>query len=101
MKNVPSMAIVCALVWYGYTKYQSYSASRSADSAVESPARLIDTPTRADTPALPVFSCDGRTRCPQMRSCDEAIYFLQQCPGVEMDGDGDGVPCESQWCGGG
>jgi Excalibur calcium-binding domain len=45
------------------------------------------------------FQCDGRTRCPQMTSCEEAIYFLQHCPGVEMDGDRDGVPCEGQWCG--
>nr|WP_256386924.1 MULTISPECIES: excalibur calcium-binding domain-containing protein [Microcystis] len=21
------------------------------------------------------------------------------CPNVKMDGDDDGVPCESQWCG--
>ncbi|MBW8778750.1 MAG: excalibur calcium-binding domain-containing protein [Burkholderiales bacterium] len=42
--------------------------------------------------------CDGRTRCSQMRSCEEATWFLKNCPGVEMDGDHDGVPCESQWC---
>lgn len=46
----------------------------------------------------PAFSCDGRTRCPEMRSCDEAVYFLRNCPGTEMDGDRDGVPCEDQWC---
>ncbi|MCK6421925.1 MAG: excalibur calcium-binding domain-containing protein [Aquabacterium sp.] len=33
-----------------------------------------------------------------MRSCDEAKFFLAHCPGVKMDGDRDGVPCESQWC---
>jgi cold shock CspA family protein len=44
--------------------------------------------------------CDGRTHCSQMTSCAEATYFLQNCPGVQMDGgDQDGVPCESQWCG--
>ncbi|MBE0546328.1 MAG: excalibur calcium-binding domain-containing protein, partial [Rubrivivax sp.] len=42
--------------------------------------------------------CDGRTRCSQMRSCDEARYFLKNCPGVQMDGDRDGIPCETQWC---
>jgi hypothetical protein len=45
------------------------------------------------------FSCDGRTHCSQMTSCDEAEYFLRNCPGVEMDGNNDGEPCESQWCG--
>jgi len=42
--------------------------------------------------------CDGRTHCPQMRSCAEATYFIQHCPNTQMDGDGDGVPCEDQWC---
>jgi len=44
------------------------------------------------------FSCDGRTHCSQMRSCEEAKYFLANCPGVKMDGDRNGIPCEKQWC---
>lgn len=49
---------------------------------------------------LPVdsFKCDGRVHCSQMTSCSEAKYFLSRCPGVKMDGDGDGIPCEEQWC---
>jgi hypothetical protein len=34
-----------------------------------------------------------------MTSCDEAEFFLENCPDVKMDGEGDGVPCEKQWCG--
>lgn len=45
------------------------------------------------------FRCDGRIHCAQMRSCAEARYFLAHCPGVTMDGNRDGVPCERQWCG--
>ena len=44
------------------------------------------------------FRCDGRTHCSQMTSCQEATFFLKNCPGTKMDGDGDGVPCEKQWC---
>jgi hypothetical protein len=44
------------------------------------------------------FKCDGRTHCSQMTSCSEAKYFLKHCPGVKMDGDRDGIPCEEQWC---
>jgi cold shock CspA family protein len=44
------------------------------------------------------FSCDGRTHCSQMTSCGEATWFIRNCPGTEMDGDSDGVPCEQQWC---
>lgn len=56
-------------------------------------------------PAVPLlapaqlFSCDGRTRCSQMTSCEEAQFFLKNCPNTQMDGDQDGVPCEHQWCG--
>ena len=64
------------------------------------------TSERAATPdtiapqnAVPEFKCDGRTSCGQMRSCAEARYFLASCPGTEMDGDHDGIPCEDQWCG--
>lgn len=42
--------------------------------------------------------CDGRIHCSQMTSCSEAKYFLSNCPGVKMDGDNDGIPCEDQWC---
>jgi endonuclease YncB( thermonuclease family) len=42
--------------------------------------------------------CDGRQFCSQMSSCDEAKWFLKNCPGVKMDGNRDGVPCEKQWC---
>jgi len=44
------------------------------------------------------FRCDGRTHCSQMTSCEEATFFLKNCSGIKMDGDGDGVPCEKQWC---
>ena len=69
---------------------QKYLTTRlTADSAVEEPA----TPEAMDR-----SRCDGRTHCSQMTSCAEAKYFLRNCPGMEMDGDGDGVPCEGQWC---
>jgi endonuclease YncB( thermonuclease family) len=42
--------------------------------------------------------CDGRQVCSQMTSCAEATWFLKNCPGVKMDGNRDGIPCETQWC---
>ncbi|MEH6648869.1 MAG: excalibur calcium-binding domain-containing protein [Motiliproteus sp.] len=32
-----------------------------------------------------------------MGSKAEAEYFLRNCPGVKMDGDHDGIPCERQF----
>lgn len=40
------------------------------------------------------YECDGRIHCSQMRSKEEAIWFINHCPGTKMDGDGDGDPCE-------
>ena len=45
------------------------------------------------------FRCDGRRHCSEMTSCDEATFFVRNCPDTEMDGDHDGIPCERQWCG--
>lgn len=53
--------------------------------------------TLLDAPSVQ-FSCDGRDHCSEMTSCAEAEYFLQHCPFPQMDGDGDGRPCEQQWC---
>lgn len=55
----------------------------------------------ATSPSMAVnvgFTCDGRKYCSQMTSCAEAKYFLSNCAGVKMDGDGNGIPCEKQWC---
>jgi hypothetical protein len=63
------------------------------------PEPLEEVPSKA--PSLPrlTFKCDSRKYCSQMASCSEAKYFLSNCPGVKMDGDGDGIPCEEQLCG--
>jgi cold shock CspA family protein len=45
------------------------------------------------------FECRGKRYCSEMTSCEEATFYLKNCPGVKIDGDRDGIPCESQWCG--
>ncbi len=88
-----SVALVCALLWFGYSQY----ASRAATYASVLPAP----PASLSSTKLPVpsdFKCDGRNMCSQMTSCREATLFTQNCPGMKMDGNGDGVPCEQQWC---
>lgn len=44
------------------------------------------------------FQCAGKTRCSEMVSCEEAIFYQNNCSGTQMDGDGDGKPCEDR-CG--
>ena len=71
-------------------------ATKSLDASA-APGQITSAPTPAAT-ATTIFSCDGRTYCSQMRSCEEAKYFLANCRGVKMDGDRNGIPCEQQWC---
>lgn len=75
--TIVGILLVVVLGAFAYSKYQEYS--KQADVQVQ-------------------FRCDGRIDCSQMTSCSEAKYFLKNCPGVRMDGDNDGVPCERQWC---
>lgn len=53
---------------------------------------------RAPATATAGFRCDGRIRCAEMTSCEEARYFLRHCPGVDMASDGEA--CERHWCAG-
>ena len=93
------LLIVAALGWYGYTKYQG---SIKAESLVETETKpssfSAETPSNLVHPGASAFKCDGRTHCSQMTSCEEATYFLKNCPGTKMDGNNDGIPCEKQWC---
>ena len=72
---------------------QSSPTTPAASSRTNTP----DTSSRSTTPAGG-FRCDGRQHCSQMTSCAEAEFFLSHCPSTKMDGDGDRIPCERQWC---
>jgi hypothetical protein len=39
--------------------------------------------------------CGGKRTCGEMNSCAEANFYLEECGVSRLDGDGDGVPCES------
>lgn len=41
------------------------------------------------------YTCAGKTTCGQMVSCAEAKFYLNTCGVGKLDGDKDGVPCES------
>ncbi|MDH4110645.1 MAG: excalibur calcium-binding domain-containing protein [Gammaproteobacteria bacterium] len=67
------------------------------DSESSVTAQLLDQESASDQRSP--YQCDGRVYCSQMTSCEEAKLFLANCPSVKMDGGGDGVACEKQWCG--
>lgn len=41
------------------------------------------------------LQCSGKRTCGEMNSCAEANFYLEECGVSRLDGDGDGVPCES------
>ncbi len=94
--------IACALLAAAYWHYDRRNQRAMAFQA-EAAAQALDQPTptpfaATQSLASSPFRCDGRQHCSQMTSCSEAKYFLQNCPGVKMDGNNDGIPCEQQWC---
>jgi len=93
MRNILASVIVAGLAWFGYTRYQAHQSRLESQ-----PAMLAGHAQQTEPAATSSFSCDGRTHCSQMNSCAEATYFIQHCPNTKMDGNNDGVPCESQWC---
>lgn len=85
-----SLVTGAALLLLGFVGFNSYISREGTNAAAS--------PSTADATFSQSFRCDGRTHCSQMTSCAEARYFLKHCPGTEMDGNGDGEPCEQQWC---
>ena len=41
------------------------------------------------------FTCAGKRYCREMTSCEEAKFYLTQCGVATLDGNRDGVPCET------
>ena len=88
---------VVFLVVATYSKFQSAPTSGPTEPSSVGSEPLRSPPLESE-PKGESFRCDGRTYCSEMTSCAEAKFFLNHCPNVKMDGDHDGVPCESQWC---
>ncbi len=72
--------------------------------AVAEPALTPQTPlppltlAQLDAPAVAAvgaFTCGPPKTCRQMASCEEALFQLRQCGATRIDGDDDGIPCES------
>jgi hypothetical protein len=108
------LLIIAILAGLGYTYYQGeldlpLIGKREVATVIsnDNPGGAISItqgtpstfPARQSAPAVSQtqYRCDGRQHCSQMRSYDEALFFLRNCPNTKMDGDGDGIPCERQF----
>jgi hypothetical protein len=97
LKNLVVVLILCFIGWKAYTHFDQRQQGVRQSVADKEWSPSVPSRPKGDVTSSS-FRCDGRTHCSQMTSCEEATFFLKNCPGVKMDGNGDGVPCEKQWC---
>ncbi len=95
-----SVALFCVIL-YLHWKYQEVPTESVADSSAQVEEAEYAADSSSDSPPVmesPQYQCAGKVHCSEMSSCEEAKFYLQNCPGTKMDGDNDGKPCED-WCG--
>lgn len=80
---IPILLVIAAVS--AYSKFANHNDSSTGFTTIE--------------PIKPAqnFQCQGKVYCSEMSSYDEAVFYLQNCPGTKMDGDNDGIPCEQQF----
>jgi cold shock CspA family protein len=97
-----ALVLLVAVGVYGYGQYSKRISAYRPAAEIGELVRPVVAPEPVPVPVQQQpalsFRCDGRQHCSQMTSCAEATFFLKNCPGVKMDGDGDGIPCEEQFC---
>ncbi len=75
------------------------SLAFAAGSALAAPAPLLPLPAAPEVAPMSVaqsWSCNPRKTCGRINSCQEAIWYHRNCSwGGRLDGDNDGIPCES------
>lgn len=105
MRKLIPVIIIAVLAMIGYDKYQRTKLAAEepqeevADFEEEDIQPEADEPRNAKSRPEDDYECDGRTRCREFKTCREATWFVEHCPGTKMDGDKDGIPCEDQLCG--
>lgn len=103
---VVSLSILAWLAYQSVYLFKPGAFSPAVAELAESAAQQSET-SQPESPVWPPikiqqsvqFQCEGKQHCTEMHSCEEAVFYLENCPGVAIDGDNDGIPCERQWCG--
>ena len=76
---------------------KSYSSKTAAQNALrkQSSSKPPKSSAQPKGKSESGFKCEGKRTCGQMSTCAEAKFYLNQCGVSRLDGDKDGVPCES------
>lgn len=100
------IVLVAAICWYGWGKYQERTNAPPPSQIVMKPLKKLlpakgvnaASAAKSDEPAVTFFTCDLRSSCAQMTSCEEVKYFQKNCPGLAWEASGESPSCRSQWC---
>lgn len=99
MKKIIFIALIAIVGWYGNYYYTKNSNEANLSTDIAEPEIEAEPESEVvSNNSGNRFNCDGRIHCSQMTSCEEAKFFINNCPNTKMDGDNDGIPCEKQWC---
>jgi cold shock CspA family protein len=96
--NFLSLVLFGCIVLFAYQKVYKTAIIPTASISGDNPVISIFKSSPINEAAS--YSCSGKTYCSEMSSCAEAKFYQNNCPGTKMDGDGDGIPCERQFCNG-
>jgi len=72
----------CSILSLNYTAYQNSSLTTN-----EVTSKIETTQEK--------YSCNIQKNCTAMSSCEEALFYLNECKMTRLDRDSDGIPCES------
>ena len=99
MKRVILLLLLAAIAWIVWGKYEDRArAEREAEFARQPVKKKVLPPAKGAGTGASFFTCDGRSTCKQMTSCEEARYFVKTCPGFNSGVFGEEASCEKQWC---
>ncbi len=90
------LILVSIILFMTLERWQSLQDDKEALAASPYPDMLRS--SLSVFPFDPARQCGIKNQCSQMRSCQEAIYYLDECGVTGLDPDNNRIPCEQSVC---
>jgi len=88
------LVVILAIIFIQFVSgtYERESLKRQSAQPFEKVGSIPNDSKNENNIESSLYRCDGRVHCSDMKSYEEAVFFINNCPGTKMDGDGE--PCE-------